>query len=214
MKKIIILFTIFYIFLFVTNVNAATCSYSELKELKKLAQKVEIGYEPSIPEKGENARFTLKVYNLDSRFKITNPMGDYIDGNDSFKSEGIFVSNSEAGSTIKFVVYASSKSACSDERLTSFSVELPVYNKYFNREECKENETNKVCRKWYDASNLSEKKFKELTTVKKEKTESLFSKIVKILISSPVAIIAIVAYILIVILAVVIVNKRKVKMNI
>ena len=214
MKRVIILFTIFYIFLSVTNVNAAECTYSELKELKQLAQKVEIGYVPQVSEDGKNASFSLFVYNLDSRMKMSDPRGNYIIGDDSLKSKGKFVVLTSAGIAHKFIVYASSKTNCNGERLTSFSIDLPVYNDYYAREECKNNRDKNICKKWYDSSSISEEKFKELLKTKEEKKESLFSKIVAILIGAPLAIVLIVVYIGAVVAAIVIYNKRRVKIDI
>ena len=67
MKKIFFVFTIFYILLSFTNVNAAECSYKELKELKELAKKVEIGYAPKTSE--DNTGYvSVNVYNMKDKF--------------------------------------------------------------------------------------------------------------------------------------------------
>ncbi len=210
MKRVVILFTIFYIFFFVTNVNAAECSYAELKELKQFAQKVEIAYVPQVSDNDENASFTLKAYNMNSRMylKINNIM--VINYKDKVTDMGVF----GQGETVKIAVYASSNTNCIDDRLYSFDIQLPVFNKYYNTDECKKNRDKDICKKWYDSTSISEKKFKELIKTTTEKEESLFSRVLTILLASPVAIAAVLLYLFIVIAVIIIFQKRKVKIDI
>lgn len=155
-----LIFIIFIFFLCITVVSAKECTTEELRELKQLAKKVDFSYELSELTDGyDNLFFTMTGYNLNNKMYLYIP----ISGNEVYYTKpsekiGVFSLDSE----LKIVIYASSKTNCEDEKLNSISIELPVYNKYFNRKECDKNKSVNVCKKWYDTTDITEEGFLQI----------------------------------------------------
>ena len=164
-----VFFLIFCFFLCITSINAKECTTEEYRELKEIAKRIELNYQ-FINENNryEDASFLINAYNLDSKLYL------YIPYSDSYiyytkRNETIFAIS--PGMEFKISVYASSKTNCEDEFLTNIRVEIPDYNKYFNRNECKQRPNVNICKKWYDSSQISEEEFLKIVNsyYKKEK---------------------------------------------
>lgn len=196
MKKVlkVIVFIVLYAFFCITN-TFAYCSDEDYKELKQLAKKIEIVYEPNEYVEGDVKQFLIYLYNNNLKFDLELSNGQYFFGTSSKMIElGYF----DSGSNLTVYVYASSKSKCDGDLLNKIKIKLPYYNKYSERKECSNREDLDICKKWYDSSKISEKKFIELTTVEVPEEESSLRKIISILykywyfILIPVVIVAVV----------------------
>ena len=164
-------------FLCITGVSAKECTTQELRELKQLAKKVEIGYE--FDEK--NKYFRVSIHNLKEGLETSVGYDNYTY---TTKNKGNFRLNSTyfSGYEFKLNIYANGKTNCKDELLYTVKKTLPVYNIFSTRKECKGFQTEQICRKWYNYTEISEDEFIEkITNLKKErnnKKESLFDIII------------------------------------
>lgn len=157
-KKIInVSFLMIMFFLLVTPVFAAECTYKELETLEILAKKIQISHEFKGEREG-NYLFYVTAHNLSDKFYLELPNGMKLKTNKSSEFLGSFYNNNK----FNILVYASDKSACQDEALLSIMVDLPRFNEYSTREECVNNKNLEVCKEWYDSSNITEERFKQL----------------------------------------------------
>lgn len=178
MKRLLFVvnFLVLFVFLTITNVNAEECTTAELRELKNLAKKIQIVYSQQESDLGEYS-FLVEAYNLNKNYYLNVDDYKYI----FYISENVEVGAYAPGTTVNVSIYTSNLSNCKGELLETRKIILPVYNKYFESNECVGKENLDICKKWYDTSKMSEEKFKELvnkkTTEVKEKTffDSLLS---------------------------------------
>ena len=203
MKKLVTVVILLFTLLFITNVNAAECTYNEVKNLKALAKKIEIVAIPKIEE--GDAFVDVSLYNLNKYFYVLVQDMNYI----PFSKTSTYVGSYTPGSSIKIIVYASSKTNCIDEKLYSTKVKLPSFNKYSLYDECKQNEKKNICRKWYDSSNVSEEQFKAFFKTTNKKEESFFEKILDFIKNNVYWGVAFIVFIIIVIIVLVVTKKKK-----
>ena len=161
----IVNFLVLFVFLTITNVNAAECTTAELRELKNLAKKIEISYEPMENVDG-NYYFAVNVYNMDKNFNLIVNDSLYV----IYSSNNMLLGGFDQNTNLKISVYASNLTNCSSELLDKTTYKLPAYNKYYTRDECASNYEKDICKKWYNTANISEEKFKELISEKKTST--------------------------------------------
>lgn len=196
-------------FLCITNVSAKECTTGELRELKQLAKKIEIGYD--FDEK--NKYFRVNIYNLKEGLEISVGYNNYTY---TTKNKGIVQLNSTyfSGYQIKLNVYANGKTNCKDEFLYTVKKNLPIYNVFSTRKECKGFETEEICRKWYDYTELSEDEFvAKITKLKNDKTnekETFFNMTINFFIEFwyLFAIVGLIA-VVIVVIKIIITNRNK-----
>ena len=168
MKRLFLMysFLVLFVFLTITSVSAKECTTTELKELKELAHKVTVSYEPQAVS-NEGYYFYTKAYNLDNKFYLRINDFEYVFYMSPEKELGSY----KAGSNLKVEVYASNSTSCQGELLAQSTIKLPYYNKYSDRSECTGNGGKNICKKWYNTSNIDEAKFKELINQKENKND-------------------------------------------
>lgn len=208
MKKLLFIFTTLLIFLSVTGVNAAECTYEELKELKALASKVEVGYYSDSLPTDENQYFSVYAYNLDSKFVIDGFYKREIFNKNNLKK--VSIGRIYNGSTYKATIYASSKTNCEGEKVGKINITLPTFNEYSTYKEC-ENLSIDICKKWYDTSKLSEKEFKAI--INNNKTPSIIENIISFILSNIITIIFLIFAILLAIAMYIYLRKKKKKID-
>lgn len=138
MKKIILFLICFLIF----SSNAkASCSYSEIARLKKLATNVNISYDYEI--KNKEALFNITITNLTKDIYIYDTFNDkkYTD------QKEITVPGYIDGVTYRFHIKSNNKDCIDDLLLTKF-VDLPQYNKYYGDSICSGIEDYVLCQRW------------------------------------------------------------------
>lgn len=148
-----ILFFIMCYFIFSSNVSAAICDDNHIKELKELAEQVDVNYEyidhSDEINSGGSGEYSLNSYSID-----VNLVSDELyvnDGNKDYfyedSNNGMinFIANSG-----KFELNVLSKK-CKNIKLKNISLNLPKFNTYSYRSECKELEEYDldVCDPWY-----------------------------------------------------------------
>ena len=157
--------------MFVPNVKAAECSYSEQAELNRKAGNVKINYEV-ITEKEEFDDMTVDI----EKFKITilNVTEElYVAvSNDRGLAEKVYYSSDAKDGEISFVwedtseianftvdVYASGQTNCGSKKLTTIHKKTPRYNEYYDREICNDNENFYLCQKYVTFSEINNNTF-------------------------------------------------------
>ena len=141
MKRVSILLTIFICFcLSITKVNAS-CSYTRIANLKKLASNVNITYTYTIVN--NEASFDIRIANL------TNDIYVYDVYNDKkYTTRGeIVLRDFKDGMKYRFLI-RSNDSNCEAELLSTRYVTLPKYNVYYGDPICKGIEDYTLCQKW------------------------------------------------------------------
>ena len=195
-KKVMIRYLfVFTVILFIftcTKVNAE-CSNIEKNNLLQLSHNVKFTYEINEDEKVKNKKkFNVIISNLlDGIYLFYEPyVYEYI--KDSItpgveKMDDTFNDNN----TYEVKVYGNTKN-CKDVYLETKTIDIPKYNIYSEKEECKGIEDFKLCNMWYEGEIQSDSYFrKEVTKYKSslEKNEeatkttakdNLLSKIKKI----------------------------------
>lgn len=139
-KALFILLLVFSIFFININVDAATkCDKKD--ELKAEASAIEVNYELIKSEKGENGDYDPTLYfydiiitNISNNFEIG--IGDSRYTYKDSKNGVLTIRMVGGGYKIRVGIYASSKTGCADTKLRTIPVELPIYNRYSDFEEC------------------------------------------------------------------------------
>ena len=157
-KKIVFVLLFLFGLLTLNNVYATECTDEDIETLKALAEKIEFSKKIIEGQDERGTAFSLVGHNLNSNLRLHFQNGlDFV----SEKSEQSIMTYLD-GNTININVYASEKHVCEDTFVTSLEIKLPVYNKYYNRPECKGKEAADICKEWYDADDVTEEQFLEL----------------------------------------------------
>lgn len=196
----------FYVFcflllciLFPINVKAS-CTNSDLAQLKTLSKKIEIGYEFS----EESKAFSLKAYNLNPNFYLdVDNMYFFYQGESA--ELGSFIDNAK----FKIVVYGSAISKCYDEKIDIINVRLPYYNKYSEYKECLDKQNLDICKKWYNTSRISEEVFlKQVKDKKDNNKKSFFENLKQFLMNYWIYVVASVVVVTITIVVIIKIRKK------
>ncbi len=141
----------FVFMLGIFNVQAA-CTNSQKNALKKEAYKIDFDSAMDSYEANEYRfyQFMIKAVNTSENFYITNGVGENFFWRDEYASKAAPLGLYGNGEKVTFKIYGSAKSACPDEQLHSKIVQLPYFNDYSLREECKGLEKFELCQRWFD----------------------------------------------------------------
>ena len=159
------------------KVDAATCSTDELNALRKEAENVDFathlqvyddehsssdmyGYDLTISNFSEDLYFEVGVY--EQLIYFSDGIDGVIDVKNAFFSGGY-------KTPIK--VYASDKTNCSGELITTRYLNIPYYNFYSTREECKNYQKYNICKIDTNTEDVTEELF--LETIEKIKNNQL-----------------------------------------
>lgn len=176
MKKVFKLILLFALFA-IPEIANASCDSNELYRLKKLASNVSYKYdytEKFLKDGYSEVTFEITVTNVfDSLYVKFVEDGTNLENKIVLNkvNNEVKINNLKPGTTHRFEVYASSSTGCVDERLFSFYVNLPSFNKFYSDELCKNSSENKYCKKWTNLV-ISEEEFKKTL---KEYNESKIS---------------------------------------
>lgn len=199
------LFT-FIICLFVAPlITKADCSYERQAELSRIAANVRFSYTYEI--KNEEPIFYLNVVNLTPDIYIIDEYnGTNISGIGEKITEYIYVPKAT------FTIY-SNDPVCRNEKIMTQYVNMPMYNVYAEKEECRKNPNFKFCQMWGNKPDTEEQFENELDTYLKneindEAGEKSSLSIVEFLEQNKTTLILIIAGIIILIICTVI-NKRQ-----
>ena len=151
-------------FSFFDNVYASECTDSDISTLKALAEKIEFSKKFIEGEDERGNAFSLVGHNLNKNLllEFTNGLR-YVPS----KAEEEIMTMLD-GNQISIVVYGSKNHVCEETYITTLNIKLPVYNKYYKREECNGKESIDICKEWYDANDITEEQFKKMVLEAKE----------------------------------------------
>lgn len=140
-------------------ITHAECDYQRQAELSRLASNVQLSY---VYNKGTG--FQVIMTNLTNDLYAVDMYGQIINGG----AERTF---SYASGTVSFDIYATDKS-CSDNKLLTKTIDLPILNAYSNSDECKSYPGFRYCQVWGSFSITQEQFTQELEEYKKEVNDS------------------------------------------
>lgn len=172
-KKICKLFLIFSFFFLSSNVSALTeCSSSDMKNLAELAKNVSFKYEKEVldiklteddEDTFKEVYYKITALNLNDSLKIKVKSDEEL----IFTNENPTINDFFNGERVVIQIYANTPNLCSGNLITTKVVELPFYNIFSEREECKTYPDFKYCKEFGDFSLDEETFLEELDKYKK-----------------------------------------------
>ena len=147
MKKVKLLFTLFTLMFISINTVHAECTNEEIKKFQKMINNIEISYEYNETSETENL-FIITVSNIPKEIKIYENRLSYIFKNNSSEEYVTLIQDNMLGGTdTNFVFYTTENTNCPDLKLNQKNIKLPVYNKFWQDELCKDIEEYDYCHK-------------------------------------------------------------------
>ena len=141
MKKISIFLIIFISFCLCINKVNASCNYTRLANLKKIASNVNVTYTYRIED--NKALFDIRFANLTDDIYLYDSFNDK-----KYTGKGeILLKDFKDGIKYKFYI-RSNDEHCKDEGLTTKYVTLPKYNIYYGDSICEGIEDYTLCQRW------------------------------------------------------------------
>lgn len=157
-KKNVMVLIAFLLVFFISNqnVNAANiCTSSKYDDLKKKTASIEAKWDLKFDD-SNNSYFEITFDNVDDDVMLLFMGAYYEPKNNKIQLDNMF----EGGTTYQFKFYAGYDNPCVEEYLYTKSLKVPVYNKYSEMDECKENSEWELCDKWYDGYIQDEEDFR------------------------------------------------------
>ena len=170
MKRIKVILFVFSLLMLMPNIVSAGCDQNEKSRLQTLASNLNFTY--NYTEINQNntfneLKFSITIANIQSEFYIVDQTNKKIFYYNN-KNE-VVINNYNPGSTIEFIVYASSDS-CRGERIITNYVTLPPYNPFYKDSVCEGVTDYKLCNRW-SRVDLSYDEFVEKVKNYKEKAK-------------------------------------------
>lgn len=217
MKSKILLLLIISFFAFSSNVSAGICDSEHIKQLKELAKQVEVSYEYldySDEISGEeDGEFFVNTYLITVNL-LSDDLYVIHDGYE-------YYSNSDNGGIVTFVVNSGRFNlsihsyTCAGYKLRNEIINLPKFNTYSYRSECRELEKYNldVCDPWYQGTitdDIFNAKVNKYLNNNTEKQLGIFDKIVNFFKGNYLILIGSILVIVVVIVSVRVHKKRSV----
>ena len=173
MKKVKCLLFVLLLFLTVNVKATSDCDSKELARLKELAKKVEFDYNYKL--KDDQVEFSINAVNLNSELKVLI-IEDYYSGKyKEFKDSSTHaatLTGFKEGERVNVTIKGFVPNWCSGETLTTKSIKLPYYNKYYDEAKCKGNENFKYCKLLVDKKLTEEEYNKQFDAYLKNNNKS------------------------------------------
>ena len=138
--------------LFIPSIYA--CSYSTKSNQRILASNVNFNVDYRIVN--DEAIFKVTITGINEDLYVSFDNNKYY-GKDS---DMVVIDNLKAGSKNKFDVYSYAYDFCSFGSLSSKTISLPIYNKYYSDDLCLEHQDSNLCYRWSSVS-MSYDEFKK-----------------------------------------------------
>ena len=223
-KKILIVFVI--MFLFVSKVEADTCTKTEKNTLTKSAKTIEIipylndEYDPF-----HNYKYNVYITNLTKDYYIVDSNGNRFEYGSDYTADTVF-GRYEQGSKVSFKIYGAYEGVCPDVLLATKTIRFDYYNDYSTFEECEGIEEFKLCQRNYSGKIESDEWFYDQVEKYKaglienpdpgEKELTFFEKIIEFLKENVVVSIALIVAVItgvVFLIYKIIQNKKKIKVD-
>ena len=122
-------------------VSNAECSYERQAELSRIASNVQFSYTYEIDNLVQSAIYNVLVTNVTNDIYIVDDYGIVISG-------GVEGNRTYQGNNnISFTIYSNDLN-CRGQKISTQHISLPVYNKFYSTEVCKQNMDNELCFLW------------------------------------------------------------------
>lgn len=156
MKRIICF--VLLLFCFPCFVLADSCNGDEKERIQKFANNITTTIEEAIDAEG-NITFNVTFSGVSNELRIfkDNTSNYYTNYNDYIDSVTVY--GLTQGSTHIFKVYG--KDVCVFNNIRNITINLPVYNRYYNEAICAEARDYRLCQKWVEVD-VSYEEFAEL----------------------------------------------------
>jgi len=148
MKRIKILLML--IVLLPVKLMAQECTDKQLADLKKIASNINYSYEYYLDS--NNMYFDITIANVYNNIYILDTQT-----NKKYTTQEFTIKRKKDAQTLKFEIY----SKTCNTLLTTKTIVLPAYNKYYGSSYCEGISEYKYCSKW-NKYNLTEKEFEKL----------------------------------------------------
>lgn len=119
------------------STHAKECTNKEITDLKRVASNINYSYEYYL--NNNEMFFDITITNIYNNIYVIDT-----ENNKSYSNSEVKISKKESGQTLKFNVY----SKTCNELLSSKTILLPAYNKFYERIECEDISEFKYCSKW------------------------------------------------------------------
>ena len=160
MKKIIFIFVCFFIF---PLISYAKCSSEQLTMYKNMADNIDITYQVKSTDKYGNPIFEIDIANLAKGLMIMDMQTGVryqIKDRDGYN---LAINNIVKPGTYQLIVYTDrTTTGCGVVSLRDLSINIPKYNKYYTRNECKGLSAYSVCQRWSGYTGTEEEFQKEV----------------------------------------------------
>lgn len=154
MRKVTI--WLFLIVMLPVKILARECTDRELANLKKIAANINYSYEYYLNK--NKMYFDVTISNVYENIYILDVATDK-----KYSKTEFTIESKTDGQVLKFEIY----SKTCDELLTTKTINLPAYNKYYQSSYCEGIREYKYCSKWGNY-NFSEQEFAKMTKEYKE----------------------------------------------
>ena len=177
MKKVymIILFVLSILVIYPNRVSAALCTKTAYTELKEKIEIIEIKWNLKFDEK-DNHYFEVDISNVDKDLMLKFAGNIYEPKNKKIKVSIPL----EGGNVYDFKFYGGYDNPCVEEYIGTKKIEIPKYNIYSKKSECKVYTEWELCDEWYQGeikdNNDFNKKLEEYKTKIKNGEIKLKSK--------------------------------------
>lgn len=168
MKRIFIIAMLFFIF--PTMSFSLECSFQDRERLMKMADNVTYVVEENLDENGEfNGTFKLVFSGVCNEIYFRDSLGySYINYRD--ENCGDFFTEDISGGQ-KYQVVISGFNTCMFEQFRTITVNLPMYNKFYDDPLCENAKEFKFCNKWGNY-NISYDEFTQKVAEYKKNTQN------------------------------------------
>lgn len=225
--KIVLILVAFFAF---DNVYAESCSTKELNTLKQKATNIKTSYELHDATYNESHMyyFDILLANFGNEFYIVDLDGQEFQYITDLEKDGVRnLRVVREGTRYGYTIYTSNETKCPNTKIITKTIEIPYYNDYSQREECKGIEEFSLCQEYYGGLIESDDYFKQQVEKYKKglikddgqkENDGIFGKIIS-LISNNILVSCLIAVIVVIISVIVIINlvnrkKKKVKIKI
>lgn len=175
MKRVFKLILLFALFAIPEIVNAS-CDSTELYRLKQIANNVSYKYdyiETKSNDGYSDVTFTITVSNVFDELYVVLAKDDTSDETQKVllnkSNNEVVVKDIKPGTNQRFEIYASSKSMCLNDKLSSFYVNIPSFNRFYSDTLCDNSKEHEYCKKWVNVRVSKEEFVKELTNYNESK---------------------------------------------
>ena len=169
MKKVymIILFVLSILVICPNRVSAALCTKTAYTELKEKIEIIEIKWNLKFDEK-DNHYFEVDISNVDKNLILKFAGNIYEPKNKKIKVSTPL----EGGNVYDFKFYGGYDNPCVEEYIGTKKIEIPKYNIYSKKSECKVYTEWELCDEWYQGEIKDNNDFNKKLEEYKKKIES------------------------------------------